>query len=59
MFARARLADLSTEYIELNREIDVHNLALFNLVKEYYHERDRLVLLIEYRQHFLEKLMLG
>jgi len=58
MFARARLADLSTEYIELNREIDVHNLALFNLVKEYYHERDRLVLLIEYRQHFLEKLML-
>lgn len=56
-FARARLADLSTEYIELNRKIDVHNSALFDLVKDHYRERDRIALVIEYRQQFLDKLM--
>ena len=56
-FARARFADLSTEYIELSRKIAVLNSALFNLVKDHYRERDRIALIIEYRQHFLNKLM--
>jgi len=56
-FARSRLAELSSEYMEERRKIDVNNAALFRRVKDYYQKRDRLTLVIQYRRNFLDILL--
>jgi hypothetical protein len=54
--ARIQLADLSATFIDLKREIEANNAALFLLVGTYYRERDRLDLLIKYRKQFIDVL---
>ena len=54
--ARERLADLETIFTRESNAVAVTQAALFSLLKDLFQERDRLKLLIEYRQKFLDKL---
>ena len=55
--ARIQLADLSATFIDLKREIEANNAALFQRVGPYYKERDRLDLLIDYRKKLIAVLL--
>lgn len=56
-YARARLADIQAEYMVDHAAVDATNAALFRLVREHYHKRDRLRLVIDYRRKFLDVLL--
>ncbi|MDO8844418.1 MAG: hypothetical protein Q7U98_03410 [Methylicorpusculum sp.] len=55
--ARDRLAELEAEYTQERHAVDVTQASLFNLLREHYQQRDRLRLIVDYRQRFLETLL--
>ena len=57
ILCRARLAEAQAEYMAEKGAVDATSAALFGLVREHYQRRDRLRLIIEYRQKFLEVLL--
>jgi hypothetical protein len=57
--ARARLADLETDYTKEKSRVDVVQAALFRLFREHYQKRDRLRLAVDYRRKFLDSLTRG
>src|ERR1035437_10017330 len=57
--ARARLADLETDYTKEKSRVDVVQAALFRLLREHYQKRDRLRLTVDYRRKFLDALKRG
>ena len=57
VLCRARLAEAQAEYMAEKGAVDATSAALFGLVREHYQRRDRLRLIIEYRQKFLEVLL--
>jgi DNA polymerase-3 subunit epsilon len=57
--ARAQLAELETDYTKEKSRVDAVQAVLFRLLREHYQKRDRLRLVIDYRQKFLKSLMRG
>lgn len=57
--ARERLADLETILTRESNAVAVTQATLFSLLKYLFQERDRLKLIIEYRQKFLDTLFRG
>jgi DNA polymerase-3 subunit epsilon len=57
--ARSRLAELETDYTKEKSRIDAAQAVLFRLLREHYQKRDRLRLVVDYRQKFLKSLMRG
>jgi DNA polymerase-3 subunit epsilon len=57
--ARSQLAELEVEYTKEKSRVDVVQAALFRLLREHYHKRDRLRLTVDYRRKFLDALMRG
>src|ERR1035437_2198720 len=57
--ARARLADLETDYTKEKSRVDVVQAVLFRLLREHYQKRDRLRLTVDYRRKFLDSLTRG
>jgi hypothetical protein len=57
VLSRARLAEVQAEYMAEKGAVDATSAALFGLVREHYQRRDRLRLIIEYRQKFLDVLL--
>ena len=55
--ARIRLADLEAEYTRERHGVDVTQSRLFGLLREEYQRRDRLKLVVDYRQKYLEALL--
>ena len=56
-FGRARLAEVSAEYMAEKRSVDSITAALFNILKDLYKKRDNLVLLIKFRKRFIDVLL--
>ncbi len=54
---RARLAELEADYTKEKSRVDVMQAALFRRLREQYQKRDRLRLLVDYRQKFLDALV--
>jgi hypothetical protein len=52
--ARAQLAELETDYTREKSCVDTVQAGLFRLLREHYQKRDRLRLVVEYRQKFLD-----
>jgi DNA polymerase-3 subunit epsilon len=52
--ARAQLAELETDYTKEKSRVDAVQAVLFRLLREYCQKRDRLRLVVEYRQKFLD-----
>jgi DNA polymerase-3 subunit epsilon len=57
--ARAQLAELETDYTKDKSRVDAVQAVLFRLLREHYQKRDRLRLVIDYRQKFLKSLTRG
>src|ERR1035437_3856918 len=57
--ARARLAELETDYTKEKSSVDAVQAALFRLLREHYQKRDRLRLTVDYRRKFLDALTRG
>lgn len=57
--ARARLAELEVTFTKEKTRVDVMQAALFRQLRGHYQKRDRLRLVIDYRQKFLESLLRG
>src|SRR5665213_2687657 len=57
--ARAQLAELETDYTREKSRVDAVQAVLFRLLREHYQKRDRLRLVIDYRQKFLKSLTRG
>jgi DNA polymerase III epsilon subunit-like protein len=57
--ARARLAELETDYTRERAKVDALRAKLFNQLKAHYQRRDRLRLVVEYRKKLLDGLMRG
>jgi len=57
--ARAQLAELETDYTKEKSRVDAVQAVLFRLLREHYQKRDRLRLVIDYRQKFLKSLTRG
>lgn len=55
--ARTQLAELEAEYTKDRHAVDVAQAALFKLVRVHYQTRDRLKLIIDYRNKFLKMLL--
>ncbi len=55
--ARERLAELESDYARERHAVEVTQAQLFSLLRERYQARDRLRLIIEYRQLFLDTLL--
>lgn len=55
--AQSRLADLSATYTREKRAVDLIQSELFKLVRDKYEERDRLRLVIIYREKFIAALV--
>ncbi len=56
---RARLAELETDYTREKSRVDAIQAILFRRLRAQYQKRDRLRLVVEYRQKFLESLVRG
>jgi hypothetical protein len=56
---RAQLAELETDYTRDKSRVDAVQAVLFRLLREHYQKRDRLRLVIDYRQKFLKSLRRG
>src|ERR1035438_6136432 len=52
--ARAQLAELETDYTKEKSRVDAVKAVLFRRLREHYQKRDRLRLVVEYRQKFLD-----
>src|ERR1035438_1944133 len=52
--ARAQLAELETVYTKEKSRVDAVQAVLFRLLRGHYQKRDRLRLVVEYRQKFLD-----
>src|ERR1039458_9869612 len=52
--ARAQLAELETDYTKEKSRVDAVQAVLFRHLREHYQRRDRLRLMVEYRQKFLD-----
>ena len=52
--ARAQLAELETDYTQEKSRVDAVQAGLFRHLREHYQKRDRLRLVVEYRQKFLD-----
>lgn len=57
--AQSRLAELEVEYAKEKARINVMQAALFRRLREHYEKRDRLRLIVDYRQRFLNSLGRG
>ena len=55
--ARNRLAELSAEYMSVNKAVNATSSALFTRLKDEYRRRDHLVLVVRYRKRFLDTLL--
>lgn len=55
--ARSRLADLEAAYTKDRRAVDLMKATIFNLVRSHYQARDRLKLIVDYRQKYLNSLL--
>jgi DNA polymerase III epsilon subunit-like protein len=55
--ARNRLAELSAEFMSVNKAVSATSAALFTRLKREYRRRDHLVLVINYRKRFLDTLL--
>lgn len=57
-YARERLAGLEAEYTQEVRQAEFIRSTLFRLLRKVYQERDRLRLVVHYRQQYLDKLVM-
>jgi DNA polymerase-3 subunit epsilon len=57
--ARARLAELETDYTKEKSRVDAMQAILFRRLREYYQKRDRLRLVVDYRRKYLDSLVRG
>lgn len=57
--AQTRLAELEVEYAKEKARVDVVRAALFRRLRDHYEKRDRLRLIVDYRQRFLNSLRRG
>jgi DNA polymerase-3 subunit epsilon len=57
--ARARLADLETNYTKGKSRVDAMQAVLFRRLREHYQKRDRLRLIVDYRRKYLDSLVRG
>ena len=57
--ARARLAELEAGFTTEKSRVDVMQAVLFRQLREHYQQRDRLRLIVDYRQRFLDSLVRG
>ncbi len=57
--SRARLAELETDYTRERLRVDGMRAILFQRLREHYQERDRLRLVVDYRQKYLDSLVRG
>ncbi len=55
--SRTRLADLESEYGVERAKVDTVRAKLFQALRPYYQERDRLRLVIRYRRAFIDRLL--
>ncbi|MFN9038208.1 MAG: exonuclease, partial [Planctomyces sp.] len=55
--ARLRLAELETQYTKERHAVDVTQSKLFGLLQSHYQKRDRLQLIVSYRQKYLDLLL--
>jgi len=55
--AQARLAEVEAAFSVEKRKIDALRAKLFEKLREYYEQRDRLRLVIQYRKTYVEKLL--
>ena len=55
--ARSRLADLEAAYTKDRHAVDLMRATIFNLVRPHYQARDRLKLIVDYRQKYLSSLL--
>jgi DNA polymerase III epsilon subunit-like protein len=57
--ARARLAELETDYTKEKSRVDAMQAILFRRLREHYQKRDRLHLIVDYRKKYLDSLIRG
>jgi hypothetical protein len=57
--ARAQLAELETDYTKEKLRVDAVQAVLFRYLREHHQKRDRLRLVVDYRQKFLSSLIRG
>ena len=57
--ARARLAELEVSFTKEKSRVDVMQAVLFRQLREFYQQRDRLRLIVDYRRKFLDSLVRG
>ena len=57
--ARARLVELEVNFTKEKSGVDVMQAVLFRQLREHYQKRDRLRLIVDYRQKFLDSLVRG
>lgn len=57
--ARSRLADIQSEYTETRMAVESTQASLFGLLRAHYQKRDRLKLMLTYREKYLESLLHG
>lgn len=56
---RSRLAELEVSFTKEKSRVDVMQAVLFRQLREHYQQRDRLRLIVDYRQKFLDSLVRG
>jgi DNA polymerase-3 subunit epsilon len=57
--ARARLVEFEVSFTKEKSRVDVMQAVLFRQLREHYQKRDRLRLIVDYRQKFLDSLIRG
>ena len=57
--ARARLAELEASFTKEKSRVDVMQAVLFRQLREFYQQRDRLRLIVDYRRQFLVSAVRG
>jgi len=57
--ARTQLAEVEAEYTKAKSRVDAVQAVLFRLLRKHYQKRDRLRLVIDYRQTFVKSLLRG
>ena len=56
---RSRLAELEVDFTKEKSRVDVMQAVLFRQLREFYQQRDRLRLIVDYRRKFLDSLVRG
>lgn len=57
--ARTRLAELEVNYATEKSQVDATQAVLFRRLREHYHKRDQLRLIVDYRKRYLDSLAQG